>query len=461
MTAKTLLVGLDAVGPDLIYQWSEQGLLPNLKKYIADWHDKPIVTAKGMGDSVFWTSVVTGLHPGNHGHYFPMQYNNQSYSLYRFNQDQEVGGEPFWQFCSKSGAKVCVLDIYSAPFRQGLNGIQVQDWLMHYPMMSGRSWPQSVIGLLHEKYLTDKFQGNTDSHSRTEQESIQFHEQIMERINAKGLAALDLLSENDWDLFCVSFADAHDVGHQSWHWHDLECPEYAQTMVNKHGNPLLQSLQLMDAKLGQLVEAGKAENIYIIAGLGMARQCAFNSVVQKALAHLVGLSGTRKELTDKRLEMPYYELPHNMNSAMIAINLKGRESQGIVEPEDYDKTCEYIAEKMRTLCDADTGESVVHDVYFLQKEYPGKRAQQLPDICVEWKKPMNTTRVRFNDEVEFGIQWDFMVESRQGDHTDQALLITNQHYKEETILAESLAPTLCRTLGVNMPQTDAPALSLA
>jgi predicted AlkP superfamily phosphohydrolase/phosphomutase len=328
-------------------------------------------------------------------------------------------------------------------------------------MVPPGSWPSSLLTHLNQTYLHDKFEGSTEVEQREEKEFIEFHQQIIERVEAKSRASVDLIQGESWDLFSVSFMEAHDLGHQSWHWHDPSCDNHPKEAVARYGDPMLQTLQSMDQAIGDIMKAANAEHVFLVAGLGMQKQCALNSVVQPILGQFCGMPGGRKELTDIRFRMPYFEVPHNMNSAMIRINLKGRESQGIIEEQDYEEICQTLIQRLWSISDAETGECVVERIIELQKTYPGDRSENLPDICVEWKKPLNTTKVKVDDGSEFKLEHDFMPEMRQGDHDDSALFISSNHYQsEEKIPLGSIASTISRTMGVNFPCADEPALKL-
>lgn len=461
MSVNTLVIGLDAVSPSLIHTWSDQGLLPNISALKQSGTERAIETYKGLGDSVFWSSLMSGANPGRNGHYFPFQFDPLNYTLFRFDTDNHYAVEPYYQFCSKVGKRVALLDNYANPLRHGLNGVMVRDWLPHDSVLPSASWPSSFLPMLNEKYLVDKFQGSTEAEERSEEEFIEFHKQLIERVEAKGQACVDLIQQDNWDLFSFSFMEAHDLGHQSWHWHDESCSNHPKQAVKKHGNPMLNTLQAMDKAIGEVMQAAKAKHVFLIAGLGMEKQCALNSVVFPILGHFCGQHGTRKELTDIRYKLPYFEVPHNMNSAMIRLNIIGRESQGLIDLEDYDKACDELTERLWSLSDAQTGECVVERIINLQKTYDGDRSEVLPDLCVEWKKPINTKVVKIDDGAEFPLELDFMPEMRQGDHDDSALFVSSNNYKVgDTIPLGAIAPTISRTMGVNFPCADEPALKL-
>jgi predicted AlkP superfamily phosphohydrolase/phosphomutase len=68
----------------------------------------------------------------------------------------------------------------------------------------------------------------------------------------------------------------------------------------------------------------------------------------------------------------------------IYINLRAREDQGIVPPEDYDQLRDEIAAELLNLRDPDTGEAVVQHVYRREEIYSGAYVEEAPDLVLDW-----------------------------------------------------------------------------
>ena len=68
----------------------------------------------------------------------------------------------------------------------------------------------------------------------------------------------------------------------------------------------------------------------------------------------------------------------------IFINLKGRDPNGIVEPELYEKVKADIIEKLSALIDPSTGQKAVTKVYKREELYNGPYLEFAPDLLIEW-----------------------------------------------------------------------------
>jgi hypothetical protein len=72
--------------------------------------------------------------------------------------------------------------------------------------------------------------------------------------------------------------------------------------------------------------------------------------------------------------------------ALVQINLRGREAQGIVEPgREYEVLCDRISEGLSSFRDADTGEPVVAQIARGDTLYPDARYDVgIPDLIIRW-----------------------------------------------------------------------------
>ncbi len=82
-------------------------------------------------------------------------------------------------------------------------------------------------------------------------------------------------------------------------------------------------------------------------------------------------------------KMPAFALP-SFYDGRLRINLKGRERHGVVEPEDYQKTCESLVALLNRCTNPITGKKVIEDVEFPNRIEPGKLGPTEADIVIVW-----------------------------------------------------------------------------
>ena len=78
---KTLIVGLDAFDPTLFENLYGQGKLPNLGRYVENGGYSRFQVANPPQSEVSWTSIATGLNPGEHGMFDFVHRDPETYHL--------------------------------------------------------------------------------------------------------------------------------------------------------------------------------------------------------------------------------------------------------------------------------------------------------------------------------------------------------------------------------------------
>ena len=102
-----------------------------------------------------------------------------------------------------------------------------------------------------------------------------------------------------------------------------------------------------------------------------------NEETQRRFASLAFRDGYRWERT-RVFPWPSW------STGLLRANVAGRESQGIVPPEELDDALREAERLVRGLLDADTGEPLVRDVARTTDVFPGRKTAELPDVLVRW-----------------------------------------------------------------------------
>jgi predicted AlkP superfamily phosphohydrolase/phosphomutase len=153
---------------------------------------------------------------------------------------------------------------------------------------------------------------------------------------------------------------------------------------------------------------------------------------------------------------------YSLGLGCIYLNLKDREEQGIVPPEDAGRVKAALAKSLTGLCDEARGEVAVRSVLAREQIYQGAYAEESPDLVVNfaegyrvsWETPLGGVPAPGPDGSLFADnhkKWG-------GDHViDPALvpgvLFMNRPFRTESPSLVDLAPTILAALGV--PKTPA------
>jgi predicted AlkP superfamily phosphohydrolase/phosphomutase len=138
----------------------------------------------------------------------------------------------------------------------------------------------------------------------------------------------------------------------------------------------------------------------------------------------------------------------------ININLMGRQPNGTVSHEEYEKLRTYIIEKLIDLVDPETKEKLVKEVYRKEDIYSGRCMHNIPDIIVI-----------LGDRYDGGYNLDRMISpvprsflnEFSGYHTMNGIFIINGQEIEtgktlDRINMIDLAPTIMYYMGLPVPE---------
>lgn len=147
-------------------------------------------------------------------------------------------------------------------------------------------------------------------------------------------------------------------------------------------------------------------------------------------------------------EMPWFALP-TYSDGHIRINLAGRERDGVVRPEDYERTCESLAAMLRKLKNGTNGRPAVEDVAFVRRDDPFDPDGPSADVVVFWSEPAFV--VDHPDHGRIGP----LPYRRTGEHSSNGFMIAAgpgiPHADLGSRDAADVPPTLLGLLGATRP----------
>jgi len=274
-----------------------------------------------------------------------------------------------------------------------------------------------------------------------------------------------------WELFLVTFSATHRGGHKLWDLGGVKDPVEPRER-EELTEALRQVYRACDDAVGRLLEHAGPDVITLVYSLhGMGPNNCRTELLPEMLSRVLAGDagdelpgadqsppGLAKRLRDlvpeawrdgikRRLpvavqdrltafwRMGGIDWSSTRAASLVAdlqgyvrINLRGRESAGIVEPGDeYDRLCDEIAEGLTSFVDPETGGSVVADVMRSDSVYPaGPRRDDLPDLIVRWsEEPVALQRAVASPR--FGtIVWPVPgknPDGRSGNHRPEGFLI--------------------------------------
>jgi predicted AlkP superfamily phosphohydrolase/phosphomutase len=236
-----------------------------------------------------------------------------------------------------------------------------------------------------------------------------------------------LRTDDDLFLQCFEFPDR--VGHIFWRVMDEKHPAYTPELAAKWGDALEKSYVMMDQIVGEAMEAAqtKGATLIVVSDHGFAtwrKSVNYNTwLVQN------GYLGMRSgvEARERTLEIlfdsgQFWEnvdwsrtRAYAMGLGQMYINLKGRESQGIVEPADYEALKKELAGRLEAMVDPENGAKPISRVVTREQAYRAFDPNLMPDLFI-----LNNDGYRVSWQTSLGgIQKELFEPNRRvwsGDH---------------------------------------------
>lgn len=213
---KVIVIGIDALDSRILASMKDE--LPNLSGLMTETPDISFDGVFPPDSPTSWASIYTGLNPAKHGIVlFTDPLKRVSTMITRDVDDSSIRGRTFWDIAGRMGKRVCVLT--------HLLGYPV--WAVNGTMI-GRSgvtgdvqaYPQGISDIydLHKfSWQLDLFPG------RNRREYVKL---AAVQLSREKELAIQLLNDDSWDLFFVSFGELDPIQYSFWNYYDKDDPSY-------------------------------------------------------------------------------------------------------------------------------------------------------------------------------------------------------------------------------------------
>lgn len=505
MPARVLFIGLDAAEPTLLRSMIDRGQLPALAALGAGGASGSLDNCMLTLPGAVWPEIVSGVSCGTLPRFFHPRQVITGEAAPRPLTAADVANDPtFWKVAAQAGRRVAVADIPHAPPTPGFTGVQVTEYGLHDSHFGSSSHPAPLLDELraaHGPYPV----ASCDHAGGSTRANLQLLADLQLAVQRKAEVLLDLLGREAWDLFACCFSESHCAGHWFWAYHDARHWGYAPQAPAPLRDAVATIYRALDAAVGQLVAAARADTVVVLASHGMAPYVAGYQMLPEVLARLGMSSGdarrgrwlrdlqhTAKHWVPRRhwerlgravvengaarawlrplqrgqgamffpLESPETRavyVPNNTIGA-IRLNLRGREPSGRVAPgAEADALVDELRRELLALRQPSSGEPIVSGVVTADEVFGPAHHPDVPDLIVRFRQDLGlldcceSPRVG-RVHVPVGSRWG----RRTGDHSPRsAVWITGPAFPARSHLEAGslldIAPTLLATLGCERP----------
>jgi len=429
MPARILLIGLDGASLNLIRPWTMDGSLPNLRHLIESGASGGLLSTVPPATFPAWTSLLTGVNPGQHGIYDFTRRVPGAYHLEFVNATYRRRPS-VWHLLSSAGRRVASVGFPASYPPEPVNGL----------LISGFDSPVTTAidrRFVYPASLYEEISREVGAYELTGFQELRigpgWHAMALDRLLHAAARrrdiALALMRREAWDCFAVHFGESDTAAHHFWSFHDSASPRYDPEGAQRWRDAIRRVYLALDEAVGALAgEAGESATVMVVSDHGSGGTGEWIIHLNRWLHKhgwlrfasrlpLSRLAGGLKRLglstlhglptvQERLLRGPLRNVAAQLESAArmggidwslsqafseevntfpgIWLNVQGREPSGKVPPgAGYEHLRTAIIEALLSWRHPETGAAIVSHAWRREEVYVGAAIEAAPDIVLE------------------------------------------------------------------------------
>jgi len=374
-----MVIGLDCAAPQWVFdRWLDA--LPTIRSLTERGTFGVLRSCEPPITVPAWSVMTSSRSPGSLGFYGFRNRRDHSYDAMAFADSRAVKVPRVWDILSSNGRPVVVIGVPQTYPVSEVEGVMVSCFLTPDTQKSQYTYPAELKGEIESlvgRYLVDVEGFRTEEKGR-------LLEQIEEMTAKRFQVAEHLLETRPWDLFFMVEMGTDRIHHAFWRYFDHEHRLY------EPGNPyeqrVLDYYKALDEKMGHLLRLADDDTAVLVVSDHGAKKMDGGICINEWLRRegFLVLREEPAEPTPLRPDMIDWERTTAWGEGgyycRLFLNVAGREPQGLVRAEDYERVRAELKEKLEALGDPDGNPigTVAHRAEDLYAERNGI----VPDLLV-------------------------------------------------------------------------------
>jgi predicted AlkP superfamily phosphohydrolase/phosphomutase len=375
---RVMVIGLDCAAPELIFdRWLDD--LPNLKSiYRSGFHgllrscDPPITVPA-------WSVMMSSKSPGHLGVYGFRNRADHSYGKYSIANSLAIKEDRVWDILSRCGKRSIVIGVPGTYPPRPLNGLMVSDFLtpdISCPYTHPPELKQEIERVVGE-YILDV----RDFRSGNKEKILA---DIYEMTRKRFQLARHLLAKEDWDFFMMVEMGVDRIHHAFWD--NMDPAHRFYEPGNKFENAIHDYYREVDREIGELLAfADERTAVLVVSDHGAKRIDGGICVNEWLLAngYLALAEKPARATPFSKLKIDWSRTKAWGDGgyyARVFLNVAGREPNGTIAPEDYDKVRDELSAGLKAIRD-ENGREIETQVFRPEELYKEVRGVA-PDLIV-------------------------------------------------------------------------------
>jgi predicted AlkP superfamily phosphohydrolase/phosphomutase len=375
---RVLLIGLDCAEPDLVFhRWLDE--LPNLRALYQRGAHGPLRSCDPPITVPAWSVMMSSKSPGMLGVYGFRNRADHSYDRYAIANSRAIKEDRLWEILSREGKRSIVIGVPGTYPPKPLEGLMVTDFLT--PDISCEyTYPPELKAEIEEvvgEYILDVRDFRSGNKAKILAD-------IYEMTRKRFQLARHLIQKEDWDYFMMVEMGTDRIHHALW---DNMDPAHRFYQAGNEFETAIHDYYVeVDREIGELLKlVDNNTDVLVVSDHGAKRMDGGICVNEWLMSN--GYLAIREKpegavpLSKVKIDWPktkawgdggYY--------ARIFLNVAGREPEGTISPENYEKVRDELIAGLKSIRD-ENGHEIGTKVYRPEELYQEVRGVA-PDLIV-------------------------------------------------------------------------------
>jgi predicted AlkP superfamily phosphohydrolase/phosphomutase len=403
-----------------------------------------------------WTSMLASKDPGQLGFYGFRNRADHSYDRMNIATSKAVTEDRVWDILSRDARQVILVGVPQTYPARPVNGHLITSFLTP-SINSAYTYPaglkEEIADLLDgEEYMIDVTQFRTEDKDH-------LLRQIYDMTERRFKVIRWLMREKPWDFFMFVEMGVDRIHHGMWKFFDPSHPQYEAG--NKYETAILDYYIYLDGKIGELLDLLDDDTVVLVASDHGAQAMQGGICLNEWLRREGYLTLKDEPSAGQIVPLEKVEIDWSRTKAWgsggyygrLFLNVRGREPQGIIDPDDYEAVRTEIQTKLAALAGPDGANlgTVAHkpqEIYRETRNIP-------PDLLVYFGN------LKWRSVGSLGHGGIYTSENDTGpddaNHAQQGLYIlydARQNGKSRRLDAHlmDVAPTVLKIMGLPVPR---------
>jgi predicted AlkP superfamily phosphohydrolase/phosphomutase len=381
---KTVIIGLDGLNPDLVYQWRNE--LSTLNRFMEHGIYGRIKSTVPPITPQAWSCVLCGKNPGHFG-YWDFTYRDD----YSYGQPELVSSEirdervdSLYKILSKHGKRTALINVpVSYPPPEIPNGYSISSFMtpsIEKPFTYPDSLKEEITNIVGE-YIIDA--STSDMNFRQMEK-----ERVMRRIYDMDKQRFDLtkyfIKEKNCDFVFPVIMGTDRMPHLFYRYFDENHKNY--TCHDTYKDALKNHYKFCDENIGEVLDLIDDNTVIVVVSDHSVQRLDGRINLNEWLIQegYMGLKTRPRQLTllmQADIDWSKTRAWATGFTGQLYLNVRGREAQGTIDPGDYDKVLDELSEKIKDITDEE-GKKLETQVFKRKEIHSGEYSRFGPDLFI-------------------------------------------------------------------------------